>query len=276
MTTSRYAVFGHPIAHSLSPWLHALFGEQTSIALEYSAIDAVPGAFTDMVHGFFAAGGSGANVTLPHKAAAFALGDTRTGTAQRLGIANVLTRLPDGRIEADSNDGAALLADLHSSCGFDPRERNVLLLGAGGAARAAAFALHDAGVANLVIANRTFVRAQALLAALGDPTRVSISRWDEPARCRPFDLVVNATSAGVHGAALDLPPSLVGDNTAAYDLSYGDAARPFVEWARQAGCTSACDGLGMLVETAAASFERWHGVRPDTEAAMHALPNSRM
>lgn len=267
----RYAVFGHPVAHSLSPRLHALFAAQAGIALDYTAIDAAPEAFARAVHGFFDAGGSGANVTLPHKAAAFALADSHSQTAQRLGVANVLTGLPDGRIEADSNDGAGMLADLRARCGVDPRDRNALLLGAGGAACAAAFALLDAGVRSLVIANRTYGRAQALAGALAQPGRVCVSAWNDLARCASFDLVLDATSAGVQRAGLALPPSLAGAGTVAYDLSYGPAAQPFVEWAKLAGCAAAFDGLGMLVETAAASFERWHGVRPDTGAALHLL-----
>jgi shikimate dehydrogenase len=270
MSASRYAVFGHPIAHSLSPRLHALFGAQTGIELDYTAIDAAPGTFADAMRAFFAAGGRGANVTLPHKAAAFELADTGTETSQRLGVANVLTLLPDGRIEADSNDGAGMLADLRARCGIESRGR-VLLLGAGGAARAAAFALLDAGTGSLVVANRTLARAQALVEALVEPERACVAEWDSLDRCDSFDLVVNATSAGVQHAALVLPPSLAGAATVAYDLSYGPAAQPFVAWARAAGCGTACDGLGMLVETAAASFLRWHGVRPDTEAALRAL-----
>jgi len=267
----RYAVFGHPIAHSLSPRLHALFAEQTGIALEYSAIDAAPDEFTSVVRAFFMHGGRGANVTLPHKAAAVALADVHTLTAQRLGVANVLTALPDGRIEADSNDGAGILADMRGRFGFDPREHEVLLLGAGGAARASAFALLDAGARRLTIANRTPARAQALAAALSEPERVNTAAWDALDRCAAFDLIINATSAGAQHAALALPRSLVQTRTFAYDLSYGPAARPFVEWAQAAGCATASDGLGMLVETAAASFERWHGVRPDVDAAFKAI-----
>jgi len=265
---SRYAVIGHPVAHSLSPRLHALFAAQTGIALEYTAIDAAPGMFADTLRAFFAQGGHGANVTLPHKAAAFAFADVQTATAQRLGVANVLTALPDGRIEADSNDGAGMLVDMRGRCGIDPRGNAVLLLGAGGASRAAAFALLDAGVRSITIANRTTARAQALAAALADAARVQVVGWENLERCSPFDLIVNATSAGVQHAALTLPPSLVQASTAAYDLSYGPAARPFVDWARRAGCAAAFDGLGMLVETAAASFERWHRVRPDVDAAL--------
>lgn len=270
--TSRHAVFGHPIAHSLSPRLHALFAAQTAIQLSYTAIDVAPAAFADAVRAFFAGGARGANVTLPHKAAAFELADLRTPTAQRLGVANVLTRLADGRIEADTNDGAGMLADLRARCGIDPRACSVLLLGAGGAARAVAFALLQAGVAELAIANRTFARAQALADDLAAPaTRVRAVEWNGLAACPAFDLVVNATSAGVQHANLVLPASLANAQTSAYDLSYGPAAQPFVLWARDAGCASASDGLGMLVETAAASFERWHGVRPDTDAALRVL-----
>lgn len=271
----RFAVLGHPIAHSLSSRLHALFAAQTGIDLEYVAIDAAPAAFASTVRTFFESGGLGANVTLPHKTAAFELADVRTTDAARLGVANVLTRLPDGRIEADSNDGAGLLADLRGRCGIDLQHRSVLLLGAGGAARAAAFALLDAGTKSLVIANRTPARAQALADALAQTGRASVRAWDDLARSRPFDVIVNATSAGVQHAALDLPAAPAGRNTSAYDLSYGPAAQPFLAWARQAGCAVAFDGLGMLVETAAASFERWHAVRPDTDAACHALRDSR-
>ncbi|MGH8184341.1 MAG: shikimate dehydrogenase [Rhodanobacteraceae bacterium] len=265
----RYAVFGHPIAHSLSPRLHALFAAQTGIALEYIAIDAAPDEFEHAVRAFFARGG-GANVTLPHKASAFALADERTRSARRLGVANLLTKLPDGRIEADSNDGAGMLADL-ANCGVDPRGRSVLLLGAGGAARAAAFALLDAGAASLTVANRTPERARDLVDALQADRWAAVTDWNGLADGATHDLIINATSAGVRHAQLALPASLATSGTVAYDLSYGPAANPFVDWAKRVGCASAFDGLGMLVETAAASFERWHGVRPDTKAVLPGL-----
>ncbi|HEX7325997.1 MAG TPA: shikimate dehydrogenase [Rhodanobacteraceae bacterium] len=271
MPVPKFAVFGHPIAHSLSPRLHVLFGAQAGIDVDYTRIDAPTGQFAAAIRAFFAAGGRGANVTLPHKAAAFALADARTATAQRLGVANVLTPLPDGGIEADSNDGAGVLADLRGRCGVDPAGRSALLLGAGGAACAAAFALLDAGVARLAVANRTRARADALAARLDRPESLRVLAWDELADSGTFDLVVNATSAGVQHATLALPASLLNAKSAAYDLSYGPAARGFTDWALQSGCEAAFDGLGMLVETAAASFARWHGVRPDTGAALAAL-----
>lgn len=267
----RYAVFGHPIAHSLSPRLHALFAAQTGLALAYVTLDATPAAFASAAREFFAGGASGANVTLPHKSAAFALADVHTPTAQRLGVANVLTLLPDGRLEADSNDGAGMLADLGASLDIGLAGREVLLLGAGGAARAAAFALLDAGVARLGIANRTAARAQRLAQLLDAPQRVRVLPWGQLASAGAFDLIINATSAGVQRAELALPASLVTPQTFVYDLSYGPAAQPFAAWARAAGCHAASDGLGMLVATAAASFRRWHGVQPDAAVALRTL-----
>lgn len=273
---ARYVVFGHPVAHSLSPRLHAWFARQAGIDLEYAAIDANPEGFPASARRFFASGGRGANVTVPHKPAAYGCADVHTATAGRLGVANVLTRLPDGRIEADSNDGAGLVADLQGRRHVRLQGGRVLLLGAGGAAHAVAVALLDAGVARIGIANRTAARAEALAKALGDPRRVRVRPWGELAATEAPDLLVNATSAGVQHAALVLPGSLVAPHTVAYDLSYGPAAAPFVDWARGAACAAACDGLGMLVETAAASFLRWHGVRPDTDAALRELaPASR-
>ena len=272
MSRSRFAVFGHPIAHSLSPRLHALFAAQCGIDLEYRAIDATPEDFESAIRGFFGAGGRGANVTLPHKASAFGLADVRTVRAERLGVANVLSILADGKIEADSNDGEGMLADLSARCRIDLRGCDVLLLGAGGAAKAAAFALLDSEVRTLVLANRTLERVEALAAALGRPGRLRALPWDELGTAGTFDVLVNTTSAGVRrDPPPALPRTLARAGTVAYDLSYGPAAQWFLDWANAAGCARACDGLGMLAETAAASFERWHGVRPDIAAALKSL-----
>jgi shikimate dehydrogenase len=268
---TRYAVFGHPIAHSLSPRIHPLFAQQFGIALSYRAIDAAPADFRAAVGRFFAEGGAGANVTLPHKAAAFALADRHTEAAVRSASANVLSRTADGGLEAHNTDGSGLLRDLHARHRIALRERRVLLLGAGGAARGVAWNLLDAEVAELSIANRSPAGARALATQLGATDRVRGCGWSELAELGAFDLVLHATSAGVLGAALALPPSLVHTGTCCYDLSYGTAAHGFLGWARQAGAACALDGLGMLVETAADSFERWHGQRPDTGPVYAAL-----
>jgi len=260
---ARYAVFGHPIGHSLSPTIHRLFGGQCGIKLQYSAIDVPPESFADAVHRFLAEA-HGANVSLPHKAAAFALADERSIAASRTGSANVLTRRPDGRLAAHNTDGAGLVRDLTTRQHCMLAGRRVLLLGAGGAARGIAWDLLDAGVAELTIANRTADTASALAAALG-VSRARARRWNELAGLGSFDLIVHATSAGVLGQALQLPHSLVDPQTIGYDLSYGPGARGFLDWARAAGVAAACDGLGMLVEQAADAFALWHGQRPQAD-----------
>lgn len=260
---ARYAVFGHPISHSLSPAIHRLFGAQCGIALEYVAIDAPPVSFEADARRFLA-DAHGANVSLPHKAAAFALADERSAAAIRAGSANVLTRRPNGRLAADNTDGSGLVRDLTERQQCPLQGCRVLLLGAGGAARGVAWELLDAGVAELTIVNRTADTAAALVGALG-VTRARARYWQDLAELGSFDLIVHATSAGVLGQPLPLPHGLADAQTVGYDLSYGHGAQSFLRWARAAGARAACDGLGMLVEQAADAFALWHGRRPATD-----------
>ncbi|RDS81474.1 shikimate dehydrogenase [Dyella psychrodurans] len=269
---SQFAVFGHPIAHSLSPRIHQAFAQQFGIALEYRTIDAAPSVFADAVRHFFSEEqGRGANVTLPHKSSAFALADERTEAAARAGTANVLTRLADGRLAAHNTDGAALVRDLTDRHRLDLRGHDTLLLGAGGAARAVAWSLFEAGVQTLTIVNRSPEAADALADAIGEPARVHTRYWEDLGNIGSFDLIVNATSAGTLGQALTLPLSLVGSRAVCYDLGYGASAFGFLAWARATGALHAYDGLGMLVEQAADAFQLWHGKRPDTEPVYKSL-----
>ncbi|URL58591.1 shikimate dehydrogenase [Luteibacter flocculans] len=266
----RYAVFGHPIAHSLSPEIHQAFAAQLGIHLRYETIDVPPGEFEEAVRRFFAEGGLGANVTLPHKEAAFAMADERSEAAQRAGAANTLTALVGGKVQAHNTDGSGFVRDITERHSLDLRGHDALLLGAGGAAKAVAWALLDAGVQTLTIVNRTPERADALADAIGEPARCHTRYWDGlEGEC--FDLVVNATSIGIHGGTFDLPMSLLQDHSTCYDLSYGAAAASFKGWATAAGTRYFRDGLGMLVEQAADAFEHWHGQRPDTDPVYQTL-----
>jgi shikimate dehydrogenase len=271
MPAAQFAVFGHPISHSLSPQIHQAFGQQFGIELDYRAIDAAPEAFAEAVRRFFLDGGRGANVTLPHKAAAFALANQRSESATRVGSANVLTLQRDGTLAAHNTDGDGMVRDITERHSTDLRGHTALLLGAGGAARGVAWHLLDAGVATLTIVNRSPEPADALADAIGDPARAHTRYWHDLSDIGSFDLIINATSAGVLGTALQLPFSLVGARALCYDLSYGAAAGSFLAWAKTAGARYAFDGLGMLVETAADAFELWHGQRPDTDPVYHAL-----
>jgi len=271
MTPSRFAVFGHPIAHSLSPRIHAAFGRQLGIALEYAAIDATPEQFADALSQLAARGGVGANVTLPLKEQAFALAATRSERALQAGAVNTLVRRETGW-HGDNTDGAGLVRDLTERHSLDLRGRRALLLGAGGAARGVAPALLEAGVREMVIVNRSPARADALADTLGQPDRVSTRYWEDLREQGDFELIVNATAAGrEQEGAFALPLSLIDSMTAAVDLNYGEAAIGFLAWARAAQCRDVVDGLGMLVEQAAEAFELWHGVRPQTNAVYAEL-----
>jgi len=268
--SKHYAVFGHPVAHSLSPQIHAAFGRQTGIPVDYRAIDVEPGQFTHALADFVAQGGAGANVTLPLKQAAFSLCDDLTERARRAGAVNTLVRNGD-TWHGDNTDGAGLVRDLTDRRALDLRARRTLLLGAGGAARGVAPALLDAGIGELFVVNRTPQRTDALADALGEPGRVHPRYLTDLPALGEFDLIVNATSATRDGGLFTLPRALVGRRCAAVDLNYGEAAIPFLAWARASGCHDAVDGLGMLVEQAAESFARWHGVRPETDAVFGGL-----
>ena len=271
MSSHRYAVFGHPVAHSLSPRIHAAFAQQTGIVLEYTAIDAAPHDFVAALDRFADDSGAGANVTLPLKEAAIAICAQTTDRARRAGAVNTLTH-NEGQWHGDNTDGAGLVRDLTGRHGLDLRARRALLLGAGGAARGVAPALLDAGISELIIVNRTAERADALADALGEPDRAHSRYWRDLGDLGDFSLIVNATSASRQDqGAFTLPFHLATPRTLAVDLNYGEAAIPFLAWARAAGCHDAVDGLGMLVEQAAEAFEHWHGVRPDTDPVYAAL-----
>jgi shikimate dehydrogenase len=209
-------------------------------------------------------------VTLPLKQVAFSLCDDLTERARRAGAVNTLVRNGD-TWHGDNTDGAGLVRDLTDRHALDLRARRTLLLGAGGAARGVAPALLDAGIGEMYIVNRTPQRSDALADALGEPGRVHPRYLNDLASYGEFDLIINATSAARDGQIPALPRSIVGRRCAAVDLNYGEAAIPFLAWARAAGCHDVVDGLGMLVEQAAESFARWHGVRPETDAVYEML-----
>jgi len=265
---NRYAVIGHPVAHSLSPRIHAAFARQTEIVMEYVAIDAPD--FEAALRDFAVAGGVGANVTLPYKTQAAQACATLTDRARRAGVVNTLLRRDD-TWHGDNTDGVGLVRDLTDRHRIDLRARRTLLLGAGGGARGVAPALLDAGIGDLYVVNRTPERADALADMLAQPGRVHPRYVEDLGAIGEFDFILNATSAARGGTLPPLPMSLAGHRTLAVDLGYADAAFPFMAWARAAGCRDVVDGLGMLVEQAAESFQLWHGVRPDTDPVYAAL-----
>ncbi|PKO84700.1 MAG: shikimate dehydrogenase [Betaproteobacteria bacterium HGW-Betaproteobacteria-11] len=263
--TDRYAVFGNPIGHSLSPRIHALFAAQCGEDLSYEAILAPLDDFAGALRGFIATGGRGANVTVPFKEQAYRLADVRTPRAEAAGAVNTLSFGGDG-IVGDNTDGAGLVRDLTVNLGVDPGGRRILLLGAGGAARGVVLPLLEQKPAALFIANRTADKARQLAARFAAQGRIQGGGF-ELLDARAFDLVINATSAGLTGAVLPAPTFAA--DALAYEMVYGRMT-PFLRQA-QAACARTVDGLGMLVEQAAEAFLLWRGVRPQTAPVLAAL-----
>lgn len=265
----RYVLFGHPVRHSWSPYIHRRFAEQSGRALDYSLSDVAPAQFAAAVREFFAGGGAGANVTVPHKQAAAALVDELTPRAARAGAVNTLVRSAIGLL-GDNTDGAGLLADLTEHVGFDIRARRVLLLGAGGATRGVLGPLLDAGPAEVRLANRTAERARELARLFAADGNV-VGGGPDDIPVGAYDLVVNATSAGLAGEVADVPGACFGPQTVAYDMAYARPSTPFAAFAAAHGATRIHLGWGMLVEQAAEAYRLWRGVRPVTRDVLSRL-----
>ena len=266
----RYALVGHPVEHSRSPLIHEIFARQTGENLTYELIDAEPRSFEVAVRSFAAAGGKGLNVTVPHKGAAFALVDEISDPANTARAVNTIT-IVGGKLRGENTDGIGLVRDLVLNQSVTLPGRRVFVLGAGGAARGIVAALLAVHPAELVIANRTKSRADSLVRQFRTPAALRTAALDELESLAPFDLLINATSAGLTGPMPALPGSLVGPQSVAYDLVYGAHDSPFIEWARARGVARALKGWGMLVEQAAESFFIWRGVRPDTTPVLQQL-----
>ncbi len=268
-SADEYGVFGHPVNHSLSPFIHGLFARQAGQLMSYRPYDVTPQEFAPRVREFFAQGGRGLNVTLPHKIAAVEVVQELTARAAHAAAVNTLAIKGDG-ILGDNTDGAGLVRDLCDNLGLTVTNRRILVIGAGGATRGILAPLLGLAPAMVVIANRTPERAEALAAAFSDLGATQGVGF-EYIEAAPFDLVINATSASLSGDMPPIPAGVIGAQTVCYDLAYGKSATAFVHWARAQGCAQALQGLGMLVEQAAESFRLWRGVRPATGAVLEVL-----
>lgn len=267
--TDAYAVFGNPIAHSKSPLIHAAFARQTGQDMRYSALLAPLGGFQQAVADFAAAGGRGANVTVPFKEQAFALSTLHTPRARAAGAVNTLKIDHDG-VLGDNTDGAGLVRDLVGNLGVSLEGKRILLMGAGGAARGVILPLMERQPASLFIVNRTAEKAIGLVRAFDSQGNLSGGGYADLSGT--FDLVVNATAASLAGDLPPLPEDVFAAEALAYDMMYGNDT-PFLAFARALGARTA-DGLGMLVEQAAEAFWVWRGVRPDTAPVIQMLRNA--
>jgi len=266
----RYGVMGYPVSHSRSPVIHRLFALQTGENLQYELLQVTPDKLSVAVRQFHRTGGKGLNITVPHKAEVIKLCEHLTERASTAGAANTLV-FADGEIHGDNTDGIGLLRDLTINLGVTLEGANVLILGAGGATRGIVGPLLEMQPASLRIANRTLDKAQVLADHFSRSGPISACRFNMVPVTDVYDLIINATSAGVKGEIPPYPAAAISKNTLCYDLSYGLKPTPFSVWAREQGAERSVMGWGMLVEQAAESFNIWRGVRPETAPVLKQM-----
>jgi len=263
-------LFGHPVSHSWSPFIHGLFARQFDHVVDYKVQDVSPGSFRHAVIDFFVQGGGGANITLPHKPAAAEIVNDLSARAERARAVNTIVRRSPTELYGENTDGAGLVTDLTRNLDAKLHGARLLILGAGGATRGILAPLLEEEPREVRIANRTQERAEALREEFSDLGEVSASGFDG-VEDRPWDIIINATAASLAGEVPELPERVVGRDTVCYDLAYGRGDTVFMRWAQARGSQHAYKGWGMLVEQAAEAYLLWHGVRPETKPVMGAL-----
>jgi shikimate dehydrogenase len=259
---------GNPIAHSKSPQIHKLFAEQTGQNLSYQAILVEPGCFGEALSEFQRQGGKGLNITVPFKGDACEAVDHLTTRAKKATAVNTIWFDGNGESHGDTTDATGLVNDLLAN-DIQLEDKNILILGAGGAVRGVLDGLLEQGVQSITIANRTHSTAEELVTNYCSDGRLSVSEFSD---LKPglFDIIINGTSASLYGELLPIDETLA-MNTCCYDMVYADEDTCFVKWARENGARIALDGLGMLVHQAAASFYIWRDVSPQTSSVIESI-----
>lgn len=261
---NRYTIIGQPVAHSVSPAIHHLFGELTQRRLTYTRTEATPDNFEDVVRDWQASGGKGCNVTAPFKQLAASMCDRLHESARLAEAVNTIEMHRDGSLVGHNTDGVGLLTDIEKNKGFRLAGKSILMVGAGGAARGAIAPLLSAKPERLHIANRTVERAENLATAFAKLGSTAFSSYDDLSNADSFDVVINATSMGFDNSAPPLPANIINADTFAYDMMYKANQTPFLSWCEANGVQHRSDGFGMLVEQAADAFLIWESVRPKT------------
>lgn len=274
MNIDQYAVFGHPISHSKSPLIHSLFAAQTGQTLQYTAHDVPAEQFQRTADHFFRNGVKGLNCTVPLKELAWQYASQLTERARAAKAVNTLAWQADGSILGDNTDGMGLVRDLVQNHDISLAGQHILILGAGGASRGIIAPILAEHPADLVIANRTLSKAQAIVNEFSHLGSIRAHTFAELAHQR-FDLILNATSTSLNNELPPLPQGLLDERSYCYDLAYGEEPTTFVRWGLAHGARKCLDGLGMLVEQAAEAFYVWRGIRPDTQAVIDRLNNER-
>lgn len=267
--TDRYAVIGNPVAHSQSPFIHNEFARACGDDIQYGKLHAEQHKFTDVVNEFVAAGGCGLNVTLPFKGQAFRIATDVTERAQAAEAVNTLT-FRGGKIYGDTTDGVGLVRDIVVNLDVPIAGKTILILGAGGAVRGVLEPLLVERPSQLVIANRTLIKAQALTHHFARWGKCEAVGYGELVG-KSFDVIINATSSSLNDELPPIPNKLFSARTLAYDMVYSQGLTPFLRRAQSENAGMLADGLGMLVEQAAESWFIWRATRPETRKVTHLL-----
>ena len=263
-------VIGSPIAHSRSPKIHGHWLRAHGIAGHYIPMDVAADDLEHVLRMLPRAGFVGVNITIPHKENVLKIADLITDRATLIGAANTLIFRKDGKIHADNTDGYGFIKNLQSAgVDWDPRRGPAAVLGAGGACRAVLASLLDAGVPEILLSNRTRVRADALAEEFGK--RVRVFDWVQAGNMMDYAAtVVNTTSLGMMGhQPLRVPLDGLQKGAVVTDLVYAPLQTKLLEVAAEMGCHTV-DGLGMLLHQAVPGFERWFGTRPEVDSATRA------
>jgi shikimate dehydrogenase len=272
MTTApaHYAVFGNPIHHSKSPTLHQAFATQTGESISYTAELVDVDGFTSAADRFFTDGGRGLNITVPFKIDALHYADSLTDRAKKAGAVNTLIK-KDNKVIGDNTDGAGFIDDVLLNLQWTLQNKNILILGAGGAVRGILDPLLQANPKKIVIANRTVKKAQQLIDDIVATPNDLLSACHYDDINETFDIIINGTSASLHGDLPALPDTTISENSYCYDMMYGGKPTVFMQWATHCGAKDVADGLGMLACQGAESFYQWRGVRPNTQPVINQL-----
>ncbi|GAB4224271.1 MAG: shikimate dehydrogenase [Gammaproteobacteria bacterium] len=282
MKKALFAVMGDPIEHSLSPRIHQLFAKQVQIALDYVKLQVTPKNFSQAIAHFRRQGGQGLNITAPLKKMAYDYVNQYMPRAQQAGVVNTIVWQDDRNRVGDNTDGAGLITDLQQNLHVILKNKCILLIGAGGAASGVLPALLSCQPKKIIVANRTLDHALSLIETIimrvkevvDVEHKITASDFVQLALCKGcFDVVINTTPVSWQHQSLPLSKKIFVKNneTVAYDLAYGLADNGFLRWAQSCGVMRCYDGLGMLVEQAAAAFALWHGVLPQTQPVIHRL-----
>jgi len=267
--SDQYAVIGNPIAHSKSPLIHQAFAQQCNEDILYTA-ELIPlDGLTEGLKQLQALGFKGLNVTVPFKEQVWQSIVEKSEAATLSGAVNTVIFRDDGSLYGDNTDGTGLCRDLMNNHHIELKNKRILLLGAGGAARGVIQPLLQQQPAELIIANRTIEKAHTLAQHFATYGNIKASQFEMVAG--HIDIIINATSASLQGQVPPIPTTIISSMTCCYDMMYGNEDTAFISWAKQHHVHKAIDGLGMLVEQAAESFRIWRGVQPETQAVIELL-----